>query len=443
MRVAIFFSNALIAFTLFSKMLSAAGETSGDNPREKKKDTAAWTILVYMAADNSLAPYASYNIKDMSAGLASLNGVNVLVQWDKPRDNKTWRYQITPGSKVDAGSLNSEMGYDPSNELVKSMQWVVNSYPANNYALILWDHGSGIEDFYPGSTRGDTWLKLRPQLLGRGILYDDSQKTCLTNQGLTSALEQIKQLIGKNLDLIGMDACLMAMVEVSYQMKGLVNTFVGSEQTIPGYGFPYSYFIKPLSLNPAKTNPLQLATTILSSYKSFYTTQMPTPDFTLSTIDVTSIDLIKQNIDQFVSAVTACSKIDVATTKKIIVTARKASLSFEMPEYIDLYSFYANILNQTKKTTPKSSFILEKQNKKTRPKPTKEYQGALTKLNAILQDGLNKITTVVVQRVAGAVYAGSKGIAIYYPTSGPLDPTYLKTIFAQNTNWCAFIKSYR
>lgn len=348
MKINNFLLNLIVAFCL----LSNASPKDTDDTKAVNPTPAAWTMLVYIAADNSLAPYAAYNINDMSAGVSSLNGLNVLVQWDKPNDKKTWRYKITPGGKTDAGTVASEMGYNPTNELVASMQWAIKNYPATKYALILWDHGSGIEDFYPGIKgilSGPNWLNLLPSLSMRGVLYDDSQGTCLTNQDLTSALTQIKQMLGKNLDLIAMDACLMAMVEVSYQMRGLVNTFVGSQQTIPGDGYPYSQFMKPLSLNPANTTPLQLAQNMVSAYKNFYTTQAPTSDFTLSAIDVTSIDLIKQNIDQFITAVAACNQADAASTKSAILAARKAAISFEMPEYIDLYSFYANILNQTKK----------------------------------------------------------------------------------------------
>jgi hypothetical protein len=396
----------------------------------------------------------------MSAGLASTTGVNVLVQWDKPADKKTWRYKITPGGKIDAGTTTSEMGYNPTTELYNAMQWAVANYPADHYALVLWNHGSGIEDFYPGSTKNilneALGLPVFPSFLGRGILYDDSQDTCLTNQGLTTALTNIKKLLGKNLDVIAMDACLMAMVEVTYQMKDLVNIFVGSQQTIPGEGYPYSQFIRPLSLNPATTSPLLLAQNMVTAYKNFYTTQMPISDFTLSAIDVASIDTIKQNIDQFITAVAACSKIDAAKTKSIILAARKASISFEMPEYIDLYSFYANILNQTKKTSPKSALILGKHilkpnpnprprpnpKPKPTPQPSQAYQAALNALNIVVQAGLTQISKVILQEESGPVYAGAKGISIYYPSKGQIDSSYKLTLFAKNTAWMTFVQTY-
>ena len=450
MRVSKILLNLLIATCIFGRALSHNVEVAKSASARATKTKAAWTVLVYMDADNSLASYASYNMNDMSAGLASLNGINLLVQWNKPNNKETWRCEIIPGGSVDAGSFPIEMGANPSTELVKSMQWIVNNYPADQYALILWDHGSGVEDFYPDAARNIVrsisnnfrWLNLLPSFPSRGVLYDDEEQTCLTNPGLVSALIQIKKLLGKNLDLIAMDACLMAMVEVTYQMKGLVNLFVGSQQTVPGNGYPYSHFIKPLSLNPAGTTPLQLAQSMVSAYKDFYTTQMPVSDFTLSAIDVTSIDLIKKNIDQFITAVAACAKADAAKTKSMIISARNSSISFEMPEYIDLHSFYANILNQTKKTTPKSLLILAKQDKKIKPTPTKDYQNALDALDVVVKDGLNKISKVVLQKVAGPIYSGVQGISIYYPSSGQIDSSYQQTIFAQSTSWMQFVQHY-
>lgn len=428
-------SYSLIILNILTQTLSSDSQSKKHKPTKPKpthhKQIAEWSFLTYIAADNSLADYAAYNISDMAKGVASLTSNNILVQWDQPRNNKTWRYKITSGGKIDIGTISMEMGYNPAKELGDAVQWMVNKYPAKHYAIVLWNHGSGIEDFEPGIAK-----------LGmRGILYDDSQNTCLTNQGLSSALARIKQIIGKNLDLIAMDACLMAMVEVAYQMKDSVNLFVASQQTIPGIGYPYSKFIRPLTTNPATTTALQLGQNIVSSYQQFYTNQQPTSDFTLSCIDVTSINLVKNNIDQFITAVNTCAKLDTAATKKLIITARKTASAFEMPEYIDLYSFYAGILQQRKTSRPKSEFIL--QHKKEEKKVTPTYQSALNTLFAVIEDGLTKITTVVLQSSSGPTYPGVKGLSIYYPTTGGIDKSYRLTLFAQNTAWINFIQTYK
>lgn len=420
----------LIFFTLLGYGIIVAYDKKDSKTEVKAvKAEAEWTLLTYIAADNNLASFANYNINDMIKGIVSTKNANILVQWDQPNNRKTWRYKITSSGKVDAGSITSEMGYNPAKELVASLRWAKQNFPAKKYAVILWNHGSGIEDFYPGS---------------RGILYDDTQGTCLTNAGLTSALTEIKGILGKNIDLVATDACLMSMVEVVYQIKGLANTFVGSQETIPGTGYPYSRFIKPLTKNPTTTNTPQLAALMVDAYKTYYSSVEPTPSFTLSAINVTQIDSLKQNIDQFVAAVNACNEIDSVTTQSMIQQARSQAIYFEMPEYIDLYSFYAGILNRTKKISPKSQIILSQREKnKNTTKVSPQYQQALNTLTSVINDGINKITTIVLSNATGSIYSGAQGISIYYPETGSLDSSYLSTLFAQDSSWVNFLNSYR
>jgi hypothetical protein len=101
-------------------------------------------------------------------------------------------------------------------------------------------------------------------------------------------------------------------------------------------------------------------------------------------------------------------------------------------------------LKQTKKVSPKSSLILEKNNKKEKLIPAaKNYQVALNTLNALVLDGLAKISKVVLQGATGPACSGAKGISIYYPRSGSIDPSYPKTLFAKNSAWTKFIQMYR
>ncbi len=89
MRISKILLNLLVTFCLFAKASSHNVEVVKSTSTKTPKTTAAWTVLVYMDADNSLASYASYNMNDMSAGLASLDGINLLVQWDKPNSKET------------------------------------------------------------------------------------------------------------------------------------------------------------------------------------------------------------------------------------------------------------------------------------------------------------------------------------------------------------------
>lgn len=402
---------------------------------EAARSIAEWTFLVYMQADNNLEPYAVMNVNQMQKGIYSDSSkVNVLVQWDQPNNNKTWRYKIVKGGKIDVGSLDTEMGIDPQQELIDCATWVKKYYPAKKYAFILWNHGSGIEDITRNNFfahASDMWLELPG--FPRGILYDDSQHTLLTNQALTNAFTHIKSILGQPVDLLGMDACMMAMLEVSYQLKGLVKVIAASEQVEPGSGYAYDAILNPLTKSPAAYDEKKLANLIVTTYAT-YNIAAKENDFTASAFDMNYIDLMKVNIDTFVLNVTACAKLNASQIKQAVITARKKSLTFYYVDYIDLYAFYSNMSNQVS--------ILRK-NSKT----DAAYVAALDTLNKTISQGMTLISKAIVANSVGSEDSAAKGIAIYYldpnRASSSIDASYLTTLFAQNSLWLNFVKQYR
>jgi hypothetical protein len=434
MKVINFALCAIISSFLFSRILCVQAE---------------WSLLTYIQGDNDLAPFASYNIKDMAKGIYK-NGseVNVLVQWDQPQDNKTWRYKINKGAAVEDESLNSEMGYNPAQELIASAQWVKTKYPAKHYGVILWNHGTGIED-YRKVINSKLWLEIpgiQEYFSDRGILYDYSQNTCLTNQGLLTACAGMSQIFGQKIDLLGMDACLMAMVEVAYQVKNYVSILVASQQTEPGEGWDYSDFLSPLTQNPSDFDNIKLSKKIVDVYGLFYKRNKSVLDYTLSAIDLSYLDAIKKNIDSVVNSINNCYKIDPIATKNMIVAARNVVTYFYIESYIDLYSFYSALLNKLPKGTPKSAKILNKiehVNRRINP----QYQKALTALRTVLVNGLSIISSSILANSTGPQMKNAHGISIYYPSPklklSSIHASYKTTQFAQNSLWLSFIKVFR
>ena len=66
--------------------------------------------------------------------------------------------------------------------------------------------------------------------------YDDRSGDCLDNRELKRVLGTAHQLLGRKVDLVGMDACLMTMIEVAYQIRDHAKILVGSEEVEPGTG---------------------------------------------------------------------------------------------------------------------------------------------------------------------------------------------------------------
>jgi len=415
---------------------------------------ADWGFVDYIQADNNLAPFATFNVNEMKKADIPSN-LNVLVQWDKPSDNKTWRYQVKKNTLIDAGSFIGayDLGYNPVQEVIDMATWAKTNYNARQWCIVLWNHGSGVID--PGLRDAQKALAQKqkieqqahlPPWLGlpgmvanknRGILFDDTQGTFVTNANLTSMFRGVSNALGAPVDVVGMDACFMAMIEVAYQLVGYVKYLVASQEVEPGNGWHYAGLLGGLSVDPAATTPLQLAQIIVQQYGLFYVGQNNT--VTQSAIDINALVPLKNNLNDLVRAVAACRAINASKIKNTIARARKASVEFDTTDYIDMYSFYdalsgcLAIKSAKVKTKPKKPSAAAK--------AEAAYAQAVTRLQSVILNGKSLITAAVVANSVGTAHARAKGLSIYFPL-GKTDPSYKYTLFAQDTNWDDFLAIY-
>ncbi len=87
---------------------------------------------------------------------------------------------------------------------------------------------------------------------------------------MKKVLAGARTLLKRKLDILGMDACLMSMAEVGYQIHDSAAFTVGSEQTEPLDGWPYHTILAGLAKNPAMT-PRDLSALIVKKYLASYT----------------------------------------------------------------------------------------------------------------------------------------------------------------------------
>src|SRR3990170_7245992 len=175
---------------------------------------ADWTFLIYLDADNNLESVGILDFLEM-ASVGSSAQVNIIVQFDRSVGFDTlfgdWatvkRFRVTQGitptpanALVDLGELDMA---DPAT-LVDFVSWGVATYPARHYFLDLWDHGFG-------------WA---------GVLQDGTGYMTTTELG--TALAQVRSTLGRNLDIVGNDACRMTL-EIMYELQPYVDYFVGSQ----------------------------------------------------------------------------------------------------------------------------------------------------------------------------------------------------------------------
>ena len=223
-----------------------------------------WTVIVYMDGDNNLEPFALGDLEEMQRALPA-KGVDVIVLLDRAEgfsdadgdwtDARVFRVRkdTQPGIRSEILQQPGELNLGDPAVLQGFLSAAIKTFPAQRYALILWNHGGGwaghvMDEKAPGVPSGEDKLTL-PKL----------------RAAVAGALKEAQL---KSLDLIGFDMCLMAQLETAYEIEGLADIMVGSEAVEPGDGWPYDAVL-PLFANRALSTK-EIARGIVKAFDDFY-----------------------------------------------------------------------------------------------------------------------------------------------------------------------------
>ena len=409
--------------------------TRGQSPTRYQKK---YTLFVYMAVDNNLARYALNNIEQMLP-IGSNQYINIVVQINTPgNNNPTQRYFIEKGKKT----LIQTVGQAPTQKLnsghpqtlIDGVAWAMKYYPADNLILNMWNHGSGVHDRKPSDTfdfsdelQIDNHTNEPEILTGRGICFDDTFRSYISNQELKRALQEIqtKILHGKKIAVIWLEACLMSMIEIASIFKDHADYVVSSENVEYAPGSNYQLVLSAFSQRVP--SPREFACHIVNSFdQAFALTRLP---YTQSAIDLSKIKAVEDNLNliaqQLVIAIQDQRNKSVTKVLQKCKT-RPLCTTFHEPSYIDLRHFYANLqtnmgqislMNLTKESIVKGTLL------------------------RLLDQGISLINNAVIANATGSSMKSAGGISIYFPEHGILN-SYLQSQFAQSNSWSTMLMQY-
>jgi hypothetical protein len=230
-----------------------------------------WTIMLYLDADDQILERDIYLDLNEAERVGSSPNVNIVAQMDRFRagyqGDGDWtsarRFYITQDNDLNAvySQVAQELGevdMSDGQTLVEFIQWSVQNYPADKYVLILSDHGmgwpGGWSDPAPGGS-GDSSSPLSSRLGNNLYLME-----------LDQALGQARAAAGiDKFEIIGMDACLMAQLEVMAALQPHANYAVASEEVEPSIGWAYASFLGELVQNPDMSGA-DLSKSIVAGY---------------------------------------------------------------------------------------------------------------------------------------------------------------------------------
>lgn len=163
---------------------------------------------------------------------------------------KVQRWHVDNQSMV----LDKTVGNASSNRMCTTdtfqsfVEWGLGSYPAKKTAVIISDHGNGMQ-----GVCSDEYSSGWDMLTGNETV--DALTNAYKNQGIQ----------GQKLEWIGYDACLMAMQDVASFNMDFFNYQISSQESEPAGGWDFDGWI-PTLLNDPSVSMLNLGKSICDTY---------------------------------------------------------------------------------------------------------------------------------------------------------------------------------
>jgi hypothetical protein len=244
---------------------------------------------------------------------------------------------------------------------------------------------------------------------------------------LSNAIE--KALDGnpdRKIDIFGMDACMMGMAEVGYQVRGRVRYLVASEDAIPDENWPYDRILTRLVENPSMT-PEELSVTIVREYLLHYRERGK--DVAKSVCDLSRSRLLVDTLKEL--AAQLMYKMSDDRIRLAVMASRAMSQSFYIKDYVDLYHFCAILrrLCQDEEIKTICTYLMDaiRHNKGEDEKSQDPSQSSRVARNFVFEYGF-----------IGHRLRDANGVSIYFPCAGP-SPKYAELSFAKDSKWGEFL----
>jgi hypothetical protein len=440
-----------------------AGKATGSKATPAK-GKASWTILVYLAGDNNLDGAGTTDLMEMKK-VGSSASINVVAQFDRASGKGTSkRYVLRKGTTL-AADIVADLGETNTGDpavLKDFLTWGIKTYPAQHTLAVLWNHGAGWDDsnlfagdYFSGATppsvvhkgytfdaKGSVTAKaplarkkqaaavplaqaraairrgqralfrttVETMVKSRAIAFDEQARDYLDNNEMKKVLLDIKTLLGRKLDILGFDACLMSMLEVGYQVKGGAAYTVGSQEEEPNNGWPYDRILTALAKNPAMA-PADLAKAIVTQYLSSYGANS---GVTFSATDLGHVGSVAAAVSGLGAALTQA--MTDAQQFSAIQSVRGGVQEYSAPydDYVDLVDLCDGLGKVVGSAEVTAACLAVK---------------AAT-AQMILQSGWK-----------GSTMAHSNGSSIYFPKK-KVCALYSKLDFAKKNAWATFIEAY-
>ena len=330
---------AVIAIVIMSQNKVRDYTTTGDTTERTSETTTAEptteepiinngdgtkTIMMYIVGSNLESDYgaASEDISEILDADFDDESIHFLIytggsnNWDNsdiPEGGNT-TFLVQDGELVEL-EQDSEKNMGDADTLTDFLTYGYENYPAEQYSVILWNHGGGA--FY-------------------GFGYDELTDDSLSLTELSDAFEASPFGEDNKLEWVGFDACLMATVETANALNPYANYLVASQEPEPSWGWDYSFLSEIDDLSGGEAIGTEIADTYIETTENnFSASPFSYSDITMSVLDLSQTAAVESAIDGLFSQANA-SLNDATYTKYSRIRSNTKEIA---SEYTGEYSY--------------------------------------------------------------------------------------------------------
>ena len=411
--------------------------TTSKSAAATDEQVKVWNVLIYMAADNNLKEECMFALTEiLKAGATP--GIDVIAQFDSGDAITQFDFSKLPKNigkydrkTLEVGKIAETILSDPKAILNVSDTQMLNDFLSQRLGkpedqhynmIILSGHGSGaVGDF----------------------LANTNPPSALSIPGLKLALESACEQIGRKIDVLGMDSCLMSMIEVCYELRNEIDFLIGAEGFERSTGWPYLEILEVLKSNlkvlaeDSEASLEELTGAIVSEYVRYYFPyHLSGVSVDLAACDLrdsNNVDTLKAFINRLAEALR--DNLDDQRVKNAVLVAHWKAQSYKFEQYVDLWDFChllrSDLLNGVYGEDD----------------PGSDWDKVKSAIESACWDVMTAVEAIAKYSCySGAAFQHSHGLSIYFPwAKSDLDRDlehYRKLAFAKATQWDEFLEVY-
>lgn len=232
-----------------------------------------WLLMLFMKVDApNLEGPLDLDLEELRRPLAAARyedrrKVRVVLQIDYPSGiSKRYQLKANRAIPIDGGSGKTS---DSRFELCEFVEWARCTYDPNNKmhtALVIWGHAVGIGESLeaprptPAGAPREGGIPQAFGLLANALggsdlvtMLEALWTTWMVTQGVGNTIQSLAKL-KRPLDIVGFDACYMAMVEIAYELHCATKYILAPQASIGLEGWHYDLLLDHILHNPDVTS---------------------------------------------------------------------------------------------------------------------------------------------------------------------------------------------